>query len=119
MNVVFVYKDGTIVTPQSPSILEGITRDSILQLAKDRGHKVEGRAVSLDEWRRGVASGDIVEVFACGTAAVVTPIGVLKGADFFDEQPTGTLALELRKELTDIQYGRVEDRHGWLLRLDE
>lgn len=118
MNVVFVYKDGTIVTPESPSILEGITRDSILQLAKDRGHKVEGRAVSLDEWRQGVASGDIVEVFACGTAAVVTPIGVLKGKDFIDEQPTGELALSLREELTDIQYGRREDTHGWLLRLD-
>ena len=57
-------------------------------------------------------------MFACGTAAVVTPIGVLKGRDFFDEQPTGTLALELRQELTDIQYGRAEDKHGWLLRLD-
>lgn len=118
MNVVFVYKDGTIVTPQSDSILEGITRDSILQLARDRGHRVEGRAVSLDEWRRGVASGDIVEVFACGTAAVVTPIGVLKGRDFFDEQPVGELALSLREELTDIQYGRREDKHGWLVRLD-
>lgn len=119
MNVVFVYKDGTIVTPQSDSILEGITRDSILQLAADRGHRVEGRAVSIDEWRQGVASGDIVEVFACGTAAVVAPIGVLKGTDFIDEQPLGELALSLREELTDIQYGRREDRHGWLVRLDD
>ncbi len=118
MNVVFVFKDGTLVTPQSDSILEGVTRDSILQLAMDRGHRVEGRDVSLDEWRQGVASGDIVEVFACGTAAVVTPIGVLKGKHFFDEQPAGTLALSLRQELTDIQYGRAEDRHNWLLRLD-
>ena len=118
MNIVFVYKDGTLVTPESDSILEGITRDSILQLAVDRGHKVEGRNVSLDEWRTGVASGDIVEVFACGTAAVVTPIGVLKGHGFFDAQPTGTLALELREELTDIQYGRAADKHGWLVRLD-
>ncbi|MBZ6372673.1 branched-chain amino acid aminotransferase [Microbacterium aurum] len=118
MNIVFVYKDGTIVTPQSDSILEGITRDSILQLAADRGHKVQGRAVSIDEWRQGVASGDIVEVFACGTAAVVAPIGQLKGHDFVDEQPLGELALSLRQELTDIQYGRREDTHGWLLRLD-
>ena len=118
MNVVFVYKDGTLVTPQSDSILEGITRDSILQLAADRGHKVQGRAVSIDEWREGVASGDIVEVFACGTAAVVAPIGQLKGHDFVDEQPLGELALSLRQELTDIQYGRREDTHGWLLRLD-
>ncbi len=119
MNIVFVYKDGTLVTPQSESILEGITRESILQLARDRGHKVEGRNVSLQEWRDGVASGDIVEVFACGTAAVVTPIGELKGKDFFDEQPSGTLALSLREELTDIQYGRREDRHGWMLRMDD
>ena len=88
MNVVFVYKDGTIVTPESQSILEGITRDSILQLAKDRGHKVESREVTLDEWREGAASGDIVEVFACGTAAVVTPIGAARrGLRRLDEQP--------------------------------
>ncbi|WP_159498476.1 branched-chain amino acid aminotransferase [Microbacterium sp. 18062] len=118
MNIVFVLKDGTLVTPQSDSILEGITRDSILQLAIDRGHKVEGRDVSLAQWREGVASGEIVEVFACGTAAVVTPIGVLKGKGFFDQQPSGSLALSLREELTDIQYGRREDTHGWLHRLD-
>ena len=118
MNVVFVHKDGTIVTPDSESILKGITRDSILQLAADRGHRVERRAVPLSEWRDGVASGDIVEVFACGTAAVVTPIGSLKAEGFEDVQPRGELALSLREELTDIQYGRREDVHGWLLRLD-
>lgn len=118
MNVVFVFKDGRIVTPASDSILEGITRDSLLQLAEDRGLTVERRAVSLDEWREGVASGDIVEVFACGTAAVVTPIGALVSAEFEDAQPEGELALSLREELTDIQYGRREDRHGWLTRLD-
>jgi branched-chain amino acid aminotransferase len=118
MNVVFVFKDGRVVTPASESILEGITRDSLLQLAEDRGLTVERRAVSLDEWREGVRSGDIVEVFACGTAAVVTPIGALVGEGFEDEQPLGDLALSLREELTDIQYGRREDKHGWLLRLD-
>ncbi|MFT3799411.1 branched-chain amino acid aminotransferase [Microbacterium sp.] len=118
MNIVFVYRDGTLVTPASESILEGITRNSLLQLAEDRGLKVERRAVSLQEWRDGVASGDIVEVFACGTAAVVGPIGVLKGHDFEDVQPLGDVALSLRQELTDIQYGRREDRHGWLVRLD-
>lgn len=118
MNVVFVYRDGRVVTPESDSILEGITRDSLLQLAEDRGLTVERRPVSLEEWRQGVASGDIVEVFACGTAAVVTPIGALVSADFEDEQPVGDLALSLREELTDIQYGRREDKHGWLVRLD-
>jgi branched-chain amino acid aminotransferase len=118
MNIVFVKKDGTLVTPASDSILDGVTRNSLLQLAEDRGHTVERRAVALTEWREGVASGDIVEVFACGTAAVVTPIGRLTAEGFDDEQPVGELALSLREELTDIQYGRREDKHGWLYRLD-
>lgn len=121
MNIVLVYKDGTLVTPESESILEGITRDSILQLAKDRGHAVEQRRVTLDEWRDGAASGDIAEVFACGTAAVVTPIGMVKGTDFTigsADAVAGELTMSLREELTGIQYGRVEDRHGWIHRLD-
>ncbi|KNY07197.1 branched-chain amino acid aminotransferase [Microbacterium sp. GCS4] len=118
MNVVFVFKDGRVVTPESDSILEGITRDSLLQLVEDRGYTVEKRPISITEWREGVASGDIVEVFACGTAAVVTPIGALVGEGFDEPQPLGELALSLREELTDIQYGRREDTHGWLLRLD-
>ena len=118
MNIVFVKKDGTLVTPASDSILDGVTRNSLLQLAEDRGHRVERRPVTLAEWREGVASGDIVEVFACGTAAVLSPIGVLKGEGFEDVQPLGDLAASLREELTDIQYGRREDKHGWLVRLD-
>jgi len=118
MNVVLVKKDGTLVTPASESILAGITRDSILQLAEDRGHAVERRQVSLDEWREGAASGDIVEAFACGTAAVVAPIGLLKGADFEIRHESTEVSLSLREELTGIQYGKVEDRHDWMLRLD-
>ncbi|AMM21299.1 branched chain amino acid aminotransferase [Frondihabitans sp. PAMC 28766] len=121
MNVVLVYKDGTLVTPDSDSILEGVTRDSILQLAEDRGHKTERRRVSLDEWKTGVESGDIVEVFACGTAAVVVPIAELKGEGFSVVSPVAgpdSLTLSLRTELTDIQYGRRPDPHGWLTRLD-
>jgi branched-chain amino acid aminotransferase len=122
MNLVLVKKDGTLVTPASDSILEGITRDSLLQLAKDRGHTVEQRPVSIEEWREGTASGEIVEAFACGTAAVVNPIAQLKAKDFTIELPVvpaeESVAMSLRKELTDIQYGRAEDRHGWLYRLD-
>ena len=121
MNVVLVKKDGTLVTPESDSILAGITRDSILQLAEDRGHKVERRKVSIDEWRDGVASGDITEVFACGTAAIVTPIGRLVGADFEAgdaDAAAGPITISLREELTDIQYGRRPDPHGWMMRLD-
>jgi branched-chain amino acid aminotransferase len=118
MNVVLVKKDGTLVTPKSDSILEGITRDSILQLAADRGHAVEHRPVTIDEWREGAASGDIVEAFACGTAAVVAPIGLLKATDFEIRHESSELALSLREELTGIQYGTIEDRHGWMMRLD-
>jgi branched-chain amino acid aminotransferase len=121
MNVVLVYRDGTLVTPESDSILEGITRDSVLQLARDRGHAVESRKVTIEEWREGAASGDIVGAFACGTAAVITPIGRLLAEDFeivHNGAAASELALSLREELTGIQYGRVADRHGWLTRLD-
>ena len=121
MNIVLVRKDGSIVTPESDTILDGITRDSILRLAADRGIHTEQRPVSLAEWREGAASGDIVGAFACGTAAVVVPIGKLLGDDLeiVHEGPASqALALSLRQELTDIQYGRVPDRHGWLVRLD-
>lgn len=122
MNVFLVYRDGSIVTPElSGSILEGITRSSILQLARDAGRKVTERKVTLAEWREGVASGEITEVFACGTAAVITPIGELKGKDFSVgdiNAPAGEVTMAIRKELTDIQYGRLPDRHGWLVRLD-
>jgi branched-chain amino acid aminotransferase len=121
MNIVLVYKDGRIVTPDSESILEGITRDSILELARDRGLTVEKRRVELSEWVEGVESGEITEVFACGTAAVITPIGRLmgEGLDVGDiDAPAGELTMSLRQELTDIQYGRIPDRHGWLTRLD-
>jgi len=121
MNVVLVYRDGRLVTPESDSILEGITRESVLQLARDRGHNVESRRVTIDEWREGAASGEIVGAFACGTAAVITPIGRLLAEDFeivHNGPAASELALSLREELTGIQYGRVEDRHGWMLRLD-
>ncbi|MWB99916.1 branched-chain amino acid aminotransferase [Agromyces seonyuensis] len=121
MNVVLVRKDGSLLTPDSDSILEGITRASILQLAQDRGLAVEQRPISLTEWREGAASGDIVGAFACGTAAVVVPIGSLKSEEFTIEHvgdAATEIALSLREELTGIQYGRLEDRHGWNLRLD-
>jgi branched-chain amino acid aminotransferase len=120
MNIVLVKKDGTLITPASESILPGITRDSILQLAADRGHTIERRPVTLDEWREGAAAGEIVEAFACGTAAVVAPIGVLKGegVEIVHEAREESVALSLRQQLTDIQYGRGDDTHGWMMRLD-
>jgi len=122
MNVVLVTKDKRLITPDSDSILEGITLDSVLRLARDRGYTVEQRPVTIDEWRSGVDSGDIIEAFACGTAAVVTQISEIKSEKFGIWMPEladeDSVALSLRKELTDIQYGRGDDRHGWMMRLD-
>jgi len=121
MNLFFVYKDGHVATPSlDGNILRGITRDSVITLIRDRGIEVQERLISLDEVRAGVNNGDIVEIFACGTAAVITPVGQLKSRleTIGDENPEpGALTVSLREELTGIQYGTVEDRHGWMLKL--
>jgi len=121
MNLYFVQSDGSIVTPElSGSILEGITRDSIMQIGRDLGHEVVERRVSIDEWRQGAADGTITEVFACGTAAVVTPVASLKwdGGEAVsgDGQP-GKITTDIRSALVDVQYGRAEDHHGWMQRV--
>jgi branched-chain amino acid aminotransferase len=119
MNMYFVQDDGRIVTPETGTILEGITRSSILELAGKLGHQVEERRVSIDEWRDGVASGRIAEVFACGTAAVVTPVGTLKwdGGEVPGSTEAGPVTMAVRKALVDIQYGRAEDTFGWMHRI--
>jgi branched-chain amino acid aminotransferase len=120
MNLYFVFKDGRLVTPELGTILEGVTRSSLLTLAKEHGLDVEERRISIDEWRSGVESGDITEVFACGTAAVITPVGVLRwegGEIGTDAGEAGPVASSLRQSLLDIQYGRAEDVHGWMRRL--
>lgn len=121
MNIFFVFKDGRMVTPAlNGHILHGITRASVLQLAADRGMKVEERKITIDEWRSGVDSGEITEAFACGTAAVITPIGELKMADGVIASPgagIGEVTAAIREQLLGIQTGTVEDLHGWLTRL--
>ena len=118
MNLYFVHADGHIVTPALGTILEGITRSSILALARKMGHRVEERRFSIDEWRKGVAGGDIVEVFACGTAAVVTPVGALKWDGGETPPPASTeLTMRIRQALVDVQYGRAEDTFGWMHRI--
>ncbi|MEJ7833444.1 MAG: branched-chain amino acid aminotransferase [Nocardioides sp.] len=118
MNMYFVHDDGHIVTPASGTILEGITRASIIELAGKLGHQVEERRFSIEEWRDGVTSGRIAEIFACGTAAVVTPVGALKWAGGETPAPASTdLTMRVRQALVDIQYGRAEDTFGWMHRI--
>lgn len=121
MNVFFVFDDNRLVTPElTGTILEGITRDSVIQLARERGMTVEERAFTLDEWREGVRSGHLTEVFACGTAAVIAPVRQLVGHDETigpDDAQPGEVTMSIRQQLLDIQTGKAEDTHGWLTRL--
>lgn len=122
MNLYFVYgqEDGgkRIVTPTlSGSLLAGVTRDSLLTVARDLGYTSEEGRVSIDQWRGDTENGTLTEVFACGTAAVITPVGTVKSADGEWTQGDGTpgeVTLKLRERLLDIQRGVVDDTHGWM-----
>jgi branched-chain amino acid aminotransferase len=118
MNLFFVHADGMLVTPElTGTILEGITRSSILTLAAEQGLDVVERKVSIEEWQSGADSGEITEVFACGTAAVVTPVSRLAwdgGEVLLSDGEPGPVTLGIRRALVDLQYGRVADRYGWM-----
>src|SRR6476646_1246432 len=122
MNLFLVTRDGRIITPElTGTILEGVTRSSILEIAKELDLEPEERRIPIEEWKEGAASGEIVEIFACGTAAVITPVGELRWAggsvDHRRDGHEDRYAEAIRARLLDIQYGRVEDSHGWLTRL--
>jgi len=120
MNLYFVKgkgKDAKIITPKlTGTLLPGITRDSILSVAEDLGYKTEEVMISIDDWRDGVASGEISEIFACGTAAVVTAVGTAKSAKGTwvtgDGKP-GPITNQIRQTLLGIQHGSIADKHGW------
>lgn len=121
MNVFFVFDDGSLQTPPlTGTILPGVTRDSLITLARAAGMVVREEPYSIDEWQIDARSGRLREAFACGTAAVVTPIGKVKGRahDFtIGDGSIGTITQQLRTALTDIQFGRAPDPHGWLDRI--
>jgi branched-chain amino acid aminotransferase len=116
-----VFNDGSISTPAiSGTILEGITRDSLLSLARDEGLTVREDSYAIDQWRADAQSGKLREAFACGTAAVVTSIGQVRSAagDFtIGAGGPGQLTERLRDRLTAIQRGTAPDPHGWVHRV--
>src|SRR5215212_4700766 len=117
MNVFFVFDDGSLSTPPLGTILPGITRDSIIALARDSGTPVREEAYTIEQWRADAASGKLKEAFACGTAAVISPIGKVRSASgefLISGGAAGPVAMGLRKKLVDIQYGRAEDPHDWI-----
>jgi branched-chain amino acid aminotransferase len=124
MNLYFVLgsgDDAQLVTPElTGALLPGITRDSLLTLARELGHGAEERRISTEEWEKKAESGEISEVFACGTAAVITPLGRVKhaGGEFTvgDGSP-GPITMKLREALTSIQRGAAPDKHGWMVPL--
>jgi branched-chain amino acid aminotransferase len=118
MNIFFVFDDGSLQTPPlSGTILAGITRDSIIQLARGQGLTVREEPYSIEQWQADAQSGRLTESFACGTAAVVTAIGSVRGADggfTIGGQSVGPTTQRLRSALVDIQRGAAADPYGWV-----
>ena len=128
MNIFFVFDDGSMSTPPlGGTILPGVTRSSLITLAKDKGIAVREERYSIDQWKTDAASGRLREAFACGTAAVVTPIGTVRAPDGefrIGNGGSGTRTEELKSALVDIQRGRARrparlDPQGFLARLEE
>jgi branched-chain amino acid aminotransferase len=122
MNLYFVFDDGTLLTPPlSGTILPGITRDSLLTLARDQGLTVREERYSIDQWRDDAQSGKLVECFACGTAAVVTSVGKVassSGEFAIGNGGPGQLTSKLKDRLVAIQRGEAPDPHGWVVSVD-
>jgi branched-chain amino acid aminotransferase len=121
MNLCFVFGSGSdtrLVTPElSGSLLPGITRMSLLDLADHLGYPVEERRISTEEWEKKAASGELTEVFACGTAAVITPVGTVKSTEgefTIAGGAPGEVTMRLRQALTAIQHGTAADPRGWM-----
>ena len=124
MNLCFVYGTGEharIMTPKlTGTLLPGVTRDSLLTLAQDLGYSSEEGLISTADWQAGNASGEITEVFACGTAAVITPVGQVKSAHAawtVGDGGPGPVTMRLRAALLDLQTGKSADTHGWMHKL--
>ena len=118
MNIFFVFDDGSLATPPlTGTILPGITRDSIITMARDMGLTVREQPYSIDDCRADAESGRLREAFACGTAAVVAPIGMMKMADgdfTIGSGGPGQTTMRIRDALTGLQRGKVADQHGWV-----
>ncbi|HTA47644.1 MAG TPA: branched-chain amino acid aminotransferase [Bryobacteraceae bacterium] len=118
MNVFFVEKKTLYTPPLQGTILPGITRDSVIRVARDLGLKVEETPVQIDEAADKIRDGRVTEVFACGTAAVVVGIKELVFETgrrlIIGDGTSGEITRKLNSELQGIQFGRIADRHGWI-----
>jgi branched-chain amino acid aminotransferase len=121
MNVFFVFDDGSLMTPPlSGTILPGVTRDSIIALARKEGRTVREERYSIEQWRADAASSKLREVFACGTAAVVSAIGKIKGTKgdiAIGDGNGGPITAALKAKLVGIQRGDIADSDGWVRKI--
>ena len=118
MNLMVVDADGTVRTPRlTGTILEGCTRSAIIRLLRDSGRNVVEETISLQGLLADIESGRVSEVFACGTAAVVVPLGHLKGEGFDARIEGSEVTRQIHDRLTAIQTGRAEDPYGWMYQL--
>ncbi|MGB3472530.1 MAG: branched-chain amino acid aminotransferase [Erythrobacter sp.] len=121
MNLFFARKDGSVITPPlAGTILPGITRDSLIQLLREEGLDVREEPYSIDQWRSEAEDGTLLETMACGTAAVVTPVGTVASPDGefqIGAGGIGQLTNKLREKLVGIQRGHEPDQHGWVMQL--
>lgn len=118
MNIMVVDADGTVRTPHlTGTILEGNTRSAIIRLLTDAGRRVVEDTITLEGLLADIESGKVSEVFACGTAAVVVPLGHLKGEGFDVRIEGQEVTHQIHDRLTGIQYGRLEDPYNWMYRL--
>ncbi len=121
MNLFFAFDDGSVITPPlTGTILPGVTRNSLIQLLKDEGLTIREERYSIDQWRRDAESGRLIETMACGTAAVVTPVGKVEGPEgafTIGSGGPGQLTGKLREKLVSIQRGLAPDPHGWVVRV--
>ncbi len=118
MNICFLFEGKLVTSPLHGTILDGITRRSVLALAREMGVEVEERALSIDEVLDGAQDGRLTEAFGTGTAVVISPVGQFTYRDrtvkLGDGKTTGPLTQKLYDTLTGIQYGRLPDPHGWV-----
>ena len=121
MNLFFIRRDGSVITPPlTGTILPGITRDSLIAMLREEGLEVREEPYSITQWREEAESGELLETLACGTAAVVTPVGTVaspSGEFTIGSGGIGQMAQKMREKLVGIQNGRIEDQHGWVMRV--
>ena len=120
MNQFFVIDDIIYTSPLTGTILKGVTRDSVITLAKDKGYKLKEELITIDKILKTIKSGNLTEAFGAGTAATIASVGelIFKGKNYvINNNEIGPITQELYNQLTGIQYGKIQDPYGWNVKI--